>query len=644
MLGLLLAVTLATAAESAVFLGPSTNDISVGTPGDISYAFGQPNEPPPLSDFKPLPRWQLGSHAETLWLRVRVRFDPDLQDQQSYWIEVDEHPDRARLYREGSYDLPISSTGALIPPPERPLNNQRVLLRLPAQPGDGVHYLIAIESVLPLSGYLRVFSPLGLEAADHLRDVYMALFVGFMIAMLLLNLLMFRYTRENLYLYYAALQPWYFLFPIWELGYGQRLFPDSAPYYQFIGNFSGLACILAMAIFATRISDLRKSHPNLNAVILGLSTLNIFILFLIQTPNLIFAMISVVVLLLLLSGGILSIRNGDRASRFWTAGITMVLCCGIFFILTEQGFLGVNLNLENIVTILAIAAIFDSVAFALSISERLNQNMQNLIDKQSELIRRLEVQRQAAEVSNIAKEQFLMNTNHELQTPLTAIIGFADMILEKVGDHERHASVIKKSAVRLTQILKDIVDFSSTKRGTIVLSLSEFNVCQVLCEVMELLAPEAERRKIHLQNECAEDHEAIVRADRARTRQILWNLLGNAVRFTERGQIYVGVKLAEDHVCIWVKDSGSGIENSLQDQIFVGFMQADGTTKRAQHGLGLGLALSRELAQIQGGEVRLVWSEVDRGSEFEVRLPTPEAAAKSVEIRETNLRASWLRL
>lgn len=338
MLSLLLAATLNTFVHSAVFIDSSVQDLAIGSADKISYAFGEPEQPPPQDAFKPLTRWQLTTNVRTLWLRVQFQFAEDLKPGQPFYIEIDEHPDSVRLYREGHYGAPISASGSIFPIGERLINNQRILLAMPAEPGETSTYYIAIQSVLPLSGYLHLFTADGLAKVDHARDIRFSLFFGFMFAVLLFNLLMYRYRRENLYLYYALLQPWYVIFPLWEMGYGHVLFPSLAPWYQVIGIFIGMTSVFMVAVFVLKISGLRKTNPKLANSIFALALLGLASTLVVPAPTPLFGILASSVLILLVYTGILTIRRGDRASRLWTAGVMVMMGSGILFSFTELGF------------------------------------------------------------------------------------------------------------------------------------------------------------------------------------------------------------------------------------------------------------------------------------------------------------------
>lgn len=634
----LLAATAIAAAQSPLTVAPAGTGQTFTELSQIHYAFGPADGTPPAeSEFRPLPNWHLGTNRQTLWLKFALQFPAGMPANEPLYIEVDERPDSARLYTDGG-EHPLATSGALLSLKDRAVNNQRILLRLMPEPGQTRTYKIAITSVLPYSGELLIHNQATLDREDFWRDLKFTGYACFICAMLLINLLLYIYTRERLYLAYAFVQPWYLIFPAWELGYGFVLFSDIGPHYQFLGNLNGSITTLVLASFAMVFANLRQIHPKLYWLTTAVAGSGVVLALILPFASAICSALAAIALILLFGAGWTAVRRGDLASRYWTLGIGIVLLAGLFYILVEQGVWDLRLDLEDIVTIASLSALIDSFCFTLSVSARLSGRARQLTERQNILIRRLEEERQAAEVSALAKEQFLTNTNHELQTPLTAMIGFCDMIIEKMGEPVEHAKVIRRSAARLTQILRDVVDFSSTKRGTLSLSVSDFDACAVAAEVTELLQPEAQRKHVDLINGCATG--LTVHADRARVRQILWNLIGNAVRFTERGEIRIGTEGSDDKcVRIFIRDTGQGIDPELQEHVFTGFKQADGSTRRSHQGMGLGLALSRELAQIQGGDVRLVRSEPGRGSEFEVLLPTPQNA--QVLVTQTQIRAAW---
>jgi signal transduction histidine kinase/CheY-like chemotaxis protein len=247
--------------------------------------------------------------------------------------------------------------------------------------------------------------------------------------------------------------------------------------------------------------------------------------------------------------------------------------------------------------------------------------------------------RDTAEAGSVAKSQFLANMSHEIHTPMNGILGMADLLLlgSLPGELRRSVEIIRRSGETLLEIINDILDFSRIEAGRIELDDIPFELEEILEEVVELLSQRAQPKEIELVSEVSPEIPSALRGDPGRLRQILVNLVGNAVKFTERGEVVVRAtidSLDDGTVTVRfsVRDTGIGIPAGLQAKIFDAFTQADGSTTRRFSGTGLGLTISRQLVEMMGGTIR-VESEPGKGSDFifTIRFHTTE---------ESNLRPS----
>ncbi|HKR56613.1 MAG TPA: GAF domain-containing protein [Gemmatimonadales bacterium] len=240
--------------------------------------------------------------------------------------------------------------------------------------------------------------------------------------------------------------------------------------------------------------------------------------------------------------------------------------------------------------------------------------------------------RQDAEAANRAKSQFLANMSHELRTPLNAILGYSELVREEAEDRGLHEftpdlTKIASAGRHLLTLINDVLDLSKIEAGKIEFVAATFPVRRVIDEVSATVEPLVARKNNKFTVHCGDDIGSM-HSDETRIRQVLFNLLSNASKFTERGTIGLEVTRTGDEVVFAVSDTGIGMTPEQQAKLFEAFVQADASITSKYGGTGLGLAISRRLCRLMGGDV-VVDSALGRGTTFTVRLPltAPTAGA-----------------
>jgi signal transduction histidine kinase/ActR/RegA family two-component response regulator len=241
----------------------------------------------------------------------------------------------------------------------------------------------------------------------------------------------------------------------------------------------------------------------------------------------------------------------------------------------------------------------------------------------------------AADRANRAKSAFLANVSHELRTPLNAVIGYSEMLEEEVVERGAQDLVpdlkrINTAGRHLLGLINDVLDLSKIEAGKMELSLETFDLRQVVSEIEAIIQPLIQKHANALTVRCADDVSA-VHADPTRIRQILYNILSNAAKFTERGVITLDVSREagepDDWIVYRISDTGIGMTPEQQSRLFQAFSQAGASTASKYGGTGLGLAITRRLCQMMGGDIR-VESQLGRGTTFTARHPLHVASQK----------------
>jgi len=249
----------------------------------------------------------------------------------------------------------------------------------------------------------------------------------------------------------------------------------------------------------------------------------------------------------------------------------------------------------------------------------------------------IEEQKKAME-SDRLKSAFLANMSHEIRTPMNAIIGFSELLEENIQnekDKDVYVKLIRKNSDMLLSLINDIVDISKIEAGEVVLKHKTFNINKVLLELSAIFKPQATLKGLNfLYEESLDNGDLLVTSDDTKLRQIMTNLIGNALKFTFNGFIKIGYVNKGDYLEFFVQDTGMGISAENREMVFERFRQVDSSLTKKEGGTGLGLSICKALVKILGGEL-WIESEIDFGSTFYFTIPTTTEITE--EIHETEI-------
>jgi len=480
------------------------------------------------------------------------------------------------------------------------------------------------------------------EAARRGDILAQALFYGALVIMAAYNALLAALTRSRTYAYYVGYLLAYGVASLSLNGLLVFLEPGNLELVNFATPWS----IAATGLFSLRFARSLLTLPANGGWAHGLGALSVGYPVAVAAASLVgypLALRLTLVLMapwatLLIGSGVSAARRGSRVAR------TFLLAWGVFIAgvivnaLRVSGRVPTNALTTNLHQLgSAVEFLLLSLALAARIKELQAEATANaeLAASNAELAREatakvLEEQERAnAELKRLdkLKDEFLANTSHELRTPLNGVIGLTEAVLKTESSltdaAKQRLDLVLRSGRRLSSLVNDLLDFSKLQRGEFDVQAARFALAPVVREVLGTLSPSAEQKGLRLRAQVPEDLEVV--ADAGRVKQILTNLVGNAIKFTERGHVRVTAHVEDDRVVIAVEDTGLGIAKEHEERIFGPFVQLDAGPTREQGGTGLGLALTRKLVELHGGELR-VRSTLGVGSVFTFDLPRLEAA------------------
>ena len=461
--------------------------------------------------------------------------------------------------------------------------------------------------------------------------------IGALLALALFNFFIYSYTRDQSSLYYSL----YVLSYAAGWGLTFHLGTDLFDWHELRVHYLPFFLLPVLStLFYTRFLRLRQHAPRLYR----LSRLNL-VLPLLAMPSCYLALgyahtlatiVIMVWMVLALLSGIVVWRQGYQPARFFVLGFAALMLPGLLILPANVGLIPAVVANAQLFTLLG--GTLDGLLLAFALADRIRLLRNTLEQRVAERTTELNAAKEHAEVVSRHRIDFLSAMSHDIRTPLAGVIGMLKFAMRDAsvrGRTEEYLRIGLHNGEALLTILNDILDYSKIDAGKLSVESVDFDLMLLLDDAVAILQAQADAKSLLLRREVALDLPRYVRGDPTRLRQILLNLLGNAIKFTDGGEVQLRVTALPAvpgdgggvaAIRFAVSDTGPGIAPATLSRLFQKFEQADHSTTRRYGGTGLGLAICKELAELMGGAIG-VDSRIGAGSTFHVTLPLAPGAA-----------------
>ena len=550
-----------------------------------------------------------------------VRFSLENSTEHPHWLLVLKLPrlESGTLYRL-ERDRPVleGRTGLVVPFASRSYPHRDMVLRIDLERGERAEYLLRIRNrVGPLVMPFRIYEEGVFVMQDQWENILLGLYFGALLVMILYNLVLFFLLKDRTFLIYSVFVTSFGTLMMLSRGlYRPYLWSPGIPFeIQAIPVTTHVALILGLVFLGSYFK--MPGPPDwilrwLRYLIYALIAHFLFALIVLMAGSETYMRNSFLTLTALFPLPVFAVslwrlRQGHSGAPYFVLGWALLIAGGFSSLLVTRGILPYNLFTYNAVLLFSV---LEMMLLSLGLTDR---------------FRALEREKERHRLASQTKTRFVAHMSHEIRTPLNAVLGMSELLRETKlsAEQDRYLSVLSRAGRNLLDVINDILDISKIEAGRLTLERIRFRPATLIESVGELFADEARARGIELTVRAEPDLPPFVEGDPTRLRQVLTNLVSNAIKFTEEGQVLVtagpagGGAPGSDQVRIEfaVADTGIGIALEKWELIFDAFAQADESTTRKFGGTGLGLAICRSLVELMGGRIG-VESRPGEGSRF----------------------------
>lgn len=578
-----------------------------------------------------------GYSSSVYWVRFELRNHSTIED---YTIEIPYAPhDSITLYeqKDGSGFTKFHG-GDLLPFKERTRNHRYVTFDVNIPVKETHTYYIRFESEGSLQLQLLLWEKNAYAEKSIKEYLLLGLYCGITLAMIIYNLFLFFSLRLRSYLWYVLLIIGVSMTQLTLSGLAYQFFWPDNPWWNNRSIVLSIAFTNAAgALFVKKFLDVSNFAPVLSKWINYLAIFNfatIAVLMVDYSIALYLVMIATVIgIIVILTTTILCLKRGNTTARFLLLGWFIFLLFVLLTALSDAGILPVNSFTTNATMA---GSVVEMILFSLALAEKMK-----VLQREKELVEKDALQNKELALAQLKridrmKDEFLANTTHELRTPLYGMIGIAESLRDGIAGEPNsilkdNLSLIINSGQRLSHLLNDLLDYSKLKNKEINLDRGPVRLQDVASVVMTIIEPLIKNKDIKLENKIPSNIPNAW-ADGNRVQQILYNLIGNAIKFTDAGTVTITAEEKQELLVIKVSDTGIGMSEEDLHNAFNGFQQGSNIKNRQQSGTGLGLNITRDIVELHGGEISLA-SKLGRGTTVTFTLPIYRSSRKEMEQR-----------
>ena len=591
--------------------------------------------------FKPYTQFgrpNFGYTDATYWVRAELKNESDLTE---WLLEIDSAKlNDVTLYSRDAYgDVYQKQIGNFYPFSDREVKHKNLVYKLDVEKGETKTYYLSIRTGGSMQIPISIWNPDSFNQTSQTVYILFGLLIGVSVVMSLYNLFLFFSVGDRSYLYYVLFVIMNALLYLTDYGLSFQFFwPEQVEW-----NLRATVVIMAFGntaalLFTRSFLHLKQYIPKIDRIFIIMAMISglfgIWGLFSLHYAMYATLFLTITTVLLVIPTSFVSLRRGYKPARIFALAWSIFLVGVLISILVEIGTLPLMTWTKHA---WQVATVLEVVVLSLALGDK----YKTINDEKKKAEQEAKESREQAfenmKKLDRLKDEFLAITSHELRTPLNGIIGIAETLRDGVAGEvsekvKSHLWMIISSGRRLSNLVNDILDFSMLQNDELVINTKPINIHEITNVVLTVCQPLVKDKPIELINRI-EKNTKLVLADENRIQQILYNLIGNAIKFTEKGHVKVSSTTQNGYLEIIVSDTGKGIPEEQIGTVFLPFHQGEDTMFSTSSNSGIGLSITKNLVELHGGEIN-VQSDVGKGTEFHFTLPLTEG--KRSDNKEVN--------